>query len=211
MAMEYFCCYHSYEKSLRNLSDQEVGRLFRSLLVYSMTAEKPELTGRESIAFDFIAADMDRAKEKYHALCASQSEKAKKRWDADACNCMPTHAEHAKEKAKAKAKEKEKGQEKDNPNGLSKKRYGEFMNVELLDAEHAKLVDSLGDRGVTAYIERLSAYIAQSGKKYKSHYATILNWWRRDGEPIDRSSVPTVMKPDTIRIITPDMTAEEIF
>lgn len=209
MAMEYFCCYHSYEKSLRNLSDQEVGRLFRALLVYSATAERPELAGRESIAFDFIAADMDRAKDKYQNLCAAQREKAQKRWDAEACSGMQPHAEHAKEKANANAKEKE--IEKDNPNGLSKKRYGEFGNVSLLDAERARLVDSLGDRGAAAYIERLSAYIAQSGKKYKSHYATILSWWRKDGEPVDRSPTPVVLKPDEVRVITPDMTMEDIF
>ena len=32
------------------------------------------------------------------------------------------------------------------------------------------------------YIERVSTYIAQKGDKYKSHYATILTWIRRDGE-----------------------------
>ena len=29
-------------------------------------------------------------------------------------------------------------------------------------------------------IERLSGYIASSGKKYKSHYATIRQWAARD-------------------------------
>lgn len=60
--MEYFCCYHSYKIKLAKLSDQEVGRLFRALLEYSETGETQELTGRESIAFDFIAYDIDLAK-----------------------------------------------------------------------------------------------------------------------------------------------------
>jgi len=30
------------------------------------------------------------------------------------------------------------------------------------------------------YIERLSNYVASSGKQYKSHYATILNWAQKD-------------------------------
>ena len=29
-------------------------------------------------------------------------------------------------------------------------------------------------------IENLSSYMASTGKRYKSHYATILNWDRRD-------------------------------
>lgn len=74
MAMEYFCCYHSYARKLAKLSDQEVGRLFRALLKYSETGEAQELTGRESVAFDFIADDIDRAKENYEAKCKQNRE-----------------------------------------------------------------------------------------------------------------------------------------
>ena len=78
MAMEYFCCYHSYKRSCEKLTDQELGRLFRSLMEYSETGETQELTGRESIAFDFIAEDIDRAKEAYEAKCRSNAENGKK-------------------------------------------------------------------------------------------------------------------------------------
>ena len=70
MAMEYFCCFHSYRRKIAKLSDQEVGRLFRALLAYSASGETPELAGREAVAFDFIADDIDRAKEAYAAKCA---------------------------------------------------------------------------------------------------------------------------------------------
>lgn len=69
MALEYFPCYHSYRKKLAKLSDQEVGRLFRALLEYSEFGETKELTGRESIAFDFIADDISRAKLAYEEKC----------------------------------------------------------------------------------------------------------------------------------------------
>ena len=69
MAIEYFCCFHSYRRKIAKLSDQEVGRLFRALLAYSESGEMQELTGRESVAFDFIADDIDRAKEAYDAKC----------------------------------------------------------------------------------------------------------------------------------------------
>lgn len=65
MALDYFCCFHTYRDKLARLSDQEVGRLFRALMQYSETGEVPELAGRESIAFDFIAYDIDNVKEKY--------------------------------------------------------------------------------------------------------------------------------------------------
>ena len=57
-----------------------------------------------------------------------------------------------------------------------KKSYGEFDNVLLTDEEYAKLDKS----NLLSYIEILSSYIASKGKKYKSHYATILSWSRRD-------------------------------
>lgn len=57
-----------------------------------------------------------------------------------------------------------------------KKSYGEFNNVLLTDEEYHKLEES----NLLPYIEKLSSYIASKGKKYKSHYATILTWNRTD-------------------------------
>ena len=54
--------------------------------------------------------------------------------------------------------------------------YGEFKNVKLTKEEYAKLEKS----NLLPYIEKLSSYIASKGKKYKSHYATILNWSRKE-------------------------------
>lgn len=94
---------------------------------------------------------------------------------------------------------------------ILKKKFGEFENVMLTGEEHEKLVDSFGDIGAKEYIERLSSYLAQSGRRYRSHYATLLNWWRKDGKPVSRSKGDVVIKPDKEREITPDMTAEELF
>lgn len=61
-----------------------------------------------------------------------------------------------------------------------KHKYGEYNNVLLTDDELAKLKDEFAD--YDDRIERLSSYIASTGKKYKSHYATIRNWARKDAE-----------------------------
>lgn len=60
--------------------------------------------------------------------------------------------------------------------------YGEFENVKLSTVEWGKLVDSFGEKNTNVLIEQLSAYLEQTGKKYKSHYATLLNWGRRKVE-----------------------------
>lgn len=61
----------------------------------------------------------------------------------------------------------------------SKQAYGEFENVLLSEQELNKLKTKFGE-DAGEYIERLSSYIASSGKRYKSHYATILTWAEKD-------------------------------
>ena len=87
MARDYFCCYHSYRQKLAKLSDQEVGRLFRALLEYSETGEAPELTGRESIAFDFIAGDISRTKEHFDEVSRTRSTSAKEAFASKKSKC----------------------------------------------------------------------------------------------------------------------------
>lgn len=79
MAMEYFPCFYAYRRKIVKLSDQEVGRLFRSLMEYGETGETQELTGREALAFDFIADDIDRAKANYEAKAEQCRTNASKR------------------------------------------------------------------------------------------------------------------------------------
>lgn len=61
-------------------------------------------------------------------------------------------------------------------NSIDKNIYGEFKNVKLTDEEYKKLKEA----NLLPYIERLSSYMESKGKKYKSHYATILNWSRKE-------------------------------
>ena len=67
-----------------------------------------------------------------------------------------------------------------------KHKYGEYANVLLTDDELEKLKEAFSDW--EERIERLSSYIASTGKAYKSHYATIRNWARKDAQaqPVTR-------------------------
>ncbi len=71
----------------------------------------------------------------------------------------------------------------DKKKSISKKparhKYGEYQNVLLSDDDLNKLqAEFPADWG--SRIERLSSYMASSGKSYKNHLATIRNWARRD-------------------------------
>lgn len=77
-----------------------------------------------------------------------------------------------------------------------KHKHGEYNNVLLTDEELAKLQSEYPDW--QERIERLSGYVASTGKSYKSHYATIRNWARKDKptatktEPAQRHLLATV-------------------
>ena len=57
--------------------------------------------------------------------------------------------------------------------------YGRYSNVFLSDKELAELTRELPGKW-EYYIDRLSCHIASSGKKYRSHAATIYKWSQED-------------------------------
>lgn len=58
-------------------------------------------------------------------------------------------------------------------------KFGEYGNVLLTDSDIQKLQSEF-PTDWEERIERLSAYMASTGKRYKNHLATIRNWARRD-------------------------------
>ncbi len=63
---------------------------------------------------------------------------------------------------------------------IKAKMYGEFGNVKLSEEELEKLKERF-PYDWRGKIDDLSSYMASKGKRYKSHYATILNWARKEG------------------------------
>ena len=73
------------------------------------------------------------------------------------------------------------GVEPDTNNGSRvKKQNGSkklFLDAILLtEEEHGRLVDKYGEQLTTAAINILNQYVMSKGKKYKSHYHTIIGW-----------------------------------
>ena len=62
--------------------------------------------------------------------------------------------------------------------------YLEF--VLLTDNEHSKLVELL-NKNIDYYIESLNNYIGTSGKKYRSHYHAIRQFYKRDKEQYENN------------------------
>ena len=190
--MRYLKVFTDFAEVIEPLSEAERGRLFTAMLQYASTGETAELKGAERFVWPTAKQNIDRTRveAERNAACGSKGGRPKKPAETDLNRKKPAETDLNRKKA-----DKDKDKDKDNiippisPNGdivplegerPRKHKYGEYKNVLLTDDEFEKLkaeyVDYL-DR-----IERLSSYIASTGKTYKSHYATIRNWARADAE-----------------------------
>ena len=176
MALEYIPFYYSYRKKLEKLSDQEVGRLVRSLLEYGETGETEELTGRESIAFDFIADDVSRAKAAYDERCAKNQRNIEKRYARrEGTTVYETY----------QTKDKTKDKTKDNtlpPNGVSDTRAKRFTPPTLGDVSVY-----VRERGSNVDPQRFLDFYTAKGwmvgkNRMKDWKAAVRTWEKRDSE-----------------------------
>lgn len=175
MAIEYFCCYHSYRKKCEKLTDQELGRLFRALLTYSETGERQELAGRESIAFDFIADDIDRAKDAYEAKCRKNRENGLKANGTERPRTVP-NAPQSKEEYKDKTKDKDKPLK------------GGDTRAKFAPPSLQEVTDYCRERGNGVDPERFVDFYAAKGWKVgnqpmKDWKAAVRTWEKREKKP----------------------------
>jgi hypothetical protein len=68
------------------------------------------------------------------------------------------------------------------PKKETRHKYGAYNNVLLSDADLEKLKTEFAD--YEERIERLSEYIASTGKSYKNHLATIRSWAKKDKKQV---------------------------
>lgn len=151
------------------------------------------------------STEYERLKKQAYRERKKQALLEEKRMSTDMSGTSPrmsTEKNEKKEEEKEKEIEKESTEEtparkKEKP---QKHQHGKFKNVLLTDEELEKLREKFPDT-YEAMIDRLSYGIESKGYKYKSHYATILNWYRRDAEEKEqrqheRARVTTVFDYD---------------
>ena len=192
--MRYLKVFTDFAEVIEPLSEAERGRLFTAMLQYASTGETAELKGAERFVWPTAKQNIDRTRveAERNAACGSKGGRPKKPAETDLNRKKPAETDLNRKKAD---KDKDKDKDKDNiippisPNGdivplegerPRKHKYGEYKNVLLTDDELEKLKAEYAD--YLDRIERLSSYIASTGKAYKSHYATIRNWARADTE-----------------------------
>lgn len=179
MAMTGFICQDEYLAKCAKLSDQEVGRLFRALMSYHATGIEPELTGRESIAFDFIKEDIDKAEKAYAAKC-EKNRQNRLTSNVDERERTISNVDERPQNKNINNKEKENIKEKP-LKGLKEKPLTRFSQptVEMV-AEYCR------ERGNSVDAQRFVDFYEAKGWKIgqnpmKDWKAAVRTWEQRDG------------------------------
>lgn len=77
-----FIVYTSYLERFANLSDEQLGTLFRAMLEYQTSGVAPQINDMAvSFCFDVVKYDMDVNNDKYEKRCQQQRENVEKRWN----------------------------------------------------------------------------------------------------------------------------------
>lgn len=73
-----FLIYLDYKEQFELLSDEELGRLLRAIMLYEESEEITELDGMLKMAFSFIKTQLDKDRQKYEDKCEKNRENAKR-------------------------------------------------------------------------------------------------------------------------------------
>lgn len=195
-----FILYNSFYEPIKNLTNEQLGKLLRAVFDYTING----VTTKDNdilIAFMFIKNQIDLDTKKWE-------EERKKRSEAGRLGGI-NRAKNQNQKLSSKSKQclgvlrsakQSQANQGDNVNvnvnvnnkkeNNKKKKFGEFDNVLLTEEEYTKLENN----NLLTYIEKLSAYLESTGKRYKSHYATILNWSRKEKQDNNKSEETKLTK-----------------
>ena len=189
MAMTGFICHDNYFDRLKRLSDEEVGSLFRNLMLYHAGRydEMTDFVGAEGIAFDFIAEDIDRIEEKHN----SQSEtnrangqkggRPKKQTEPEETEQNRTKANETEQKQTKPYKDKDKDKDKEIYVGVSKRFTPPTQaEVEAYCRERGNRVDA--SRFVDFYESKGWRVGNQPMKDWR---AAVRTWEREDNRGTD--------------------------
>lgn len=189
--------YFEVRPCLKRLNLEEKGLLFEAILDYGEFGEEPSLDGMAGLAWDFLRPKLDRdamrydkqLEQKQYAVYVREAKKKGEEslsfddWKSsrdigEEQLISPDIGRYPNTKLQTTNPKPQTDIKADKPPKPVRHKYGEYQNVLLTDEEYEKLKSEIPE--YKDMIERLSSYIASSGKKYKNHLATMRNWYRKE-------------------------------
>ena len=193
----------------RKFTNEQFGILMRAAFAYRFTGE---LYDGDDMALEVALQTVANQIDRYAEFCEQQSDRAKKSQkkpeeETEGSQSQPEAAEDSPEEPSTPPIQS--GPIQSNPiqsnidnadeplcvsseKKKTKHQYGEYKNVLLTDTEYEKLCQELPNP--EELVEDLSEYMASTGKKYKSHYATLRAWHRR--QPASKKKPALTMYPE---------------
>lgn len=192
MNRESFIFYRSFYNAISALPDDQQLCLYRAVTERALNGIDPDLSGAVKGMYELIKPQIEANERKYLNGCKgaefgklggrppknpTETPKKPLNYPTETPNDNVNENENYNDNYSPSVSPPAPQEEEEPP---EKKSYGsEFKKVKLTDAEYEKLIERLGYSGTEDYIDRLDGYLAEGHRK-KNHYATILNWWRRD-------------------------------
>jgi len=177
--MNYLKVFVDFEEVIEPLSDEERGRLFLAMLRYAKDGTVPSFDGNERFVWATARQGIDREEEFCRQKRENGSHGGRPRKNQEEPKETKENQEKPSESKKTyKDNDNDNDKDKDKDKESKRHKYGEYKNVLLSDEELEKLKAEFPD--YLQRIERLSEYIAKTGKSYKSHLATIRSWARSE-------------------------------
>ncbi len=164
---------------LRTLPPEAAVKVVIACLDYLETMEQPEdLSELEKIGLAVFQSDLEEAWAKYQQRINARKSK-------DNCigrNRTKSNDTEVETEGEVEEETEERSKKKiikaDKP--PTRHKYGSYKNVLFTDEEYTKLQSEF-PADYSDRIERLSEYMASTGKSYKNHLATIRSWAKKDG------------------------------
>lgn len=195
--MKYLKVFTDFADKTEMLSDAEMGRLFRAMLKYALSGAEPNLNGNERFMWASARLDIDKQRESYEEICATNKRIANSRSVTkreEASRSVTLSNEASEDKDKEKDKEEIKSKKVLSVTHSIDDRFTDFWSaypkkVAKVDAERAwkklKPSEGLASRIINDVDHRKngSDWIKDNGR-YIPYPATYLNQHRwEDEEP----------------------------
>lgn len=205
-----FILYCDWEDIIEELTDEEVGQLFKAIFAYVNREDVVHFDGRSGVgvAFKTIRKQIDVNRKKYEQVVEKRRNAAKKRWekqnsdaqsDANASFAMHNVNDNVNENDNdnVNVNDNENGNERNdnvnvNVNVNVSPSAPDFSAVELSDEQLSSLVSFSSRPLVDFYIAKAKDWQIKHKRKYKDAYKTIKGWIESD-----KSKNPVAADKDT--------------
>jgi len=190
-----FVLFKQHYSLIQELSLEQRGKLLTAVYEWQLSGNVPSFDDLlVKVVFVSMSQAVEAADKKYEEVCERRREAGKLGGRPKKANGFDEKAKKANgfDEKQTKANESIRldksrldNKEKDIPKGISKKKsshkhkYGQYGNVLLSDEELEKLKAEF-PFDWEERIERLSEYVASTGKVYKDFLATIRSWSKKD-------------------------------